>query len=75
MMIDDVLWVSAAFKLRYRFCQQIDSAVLADSSESKTLSLLCTCCGQSHFPVDGLWPNPEWNRYEPDTECSDIFVP
>ena len=75
MMIDDVLWVSAAFKLHYRFCQQIDSAGIKDSHDSDYLSLLCTCCGKPLRPVDDLWPNPEWNRDEPSTKCIDIFVP
>ncbi len=75
MMIDVVLWVSAAFRLRYRFCQQIDSGLLADVGDSKHLCLLFTCCGKLFQPVDGLWPNPEWNRDGMGTDCSDIFVP
>ena len=75
MMIDDVLWVSAAFRLRYRFCQQIDSGFAGITRDSKHLSLLFTCCGKQLRLVDGLWPNPEWNPEEWRTECIDIFVP
>lgn len=39
------------------------------------LSLLYTCCGLAFESVDGLWPNPEWNRYGNSTDYPANFVP